>query len=195
MAFKDFSRRMALTAVAATALGLLSACTETAGEFNANADPRIKVPGIPVAFVSLQGAPETATSRLSSAIAQQAARRDIIIVGVDGKPRYQMRGYVSAQPGANGATELAWVFDIYDAQRKRAQRISGQEPVRASGDVWSSLTEQDMQRVAFRSVDEIAAFLAGTPEAVAIRTAPSIAPSAASRAATGVVATGAVAAE
>ncbi len=159
-------------------LGMLSACTETASEFNANAEPRVRVPGVPVAFVSLQGAPETVTSRLSSAIALQAARRDIVIVGIDGKPRYQMRGYVSAQPGTNGTMELAWVFDVYDAQRKRAQRISGQEPVRGSGEVgsgevWSSLTEQDMQRVAFRSVDDIAAFLAATPEAIASRKAPS----------------------
>jgi hypothetical protein len=164
---------MALAGMAVAAFSLLSACTETASEFNANAEPRVKVPGVPVAFVSLQGAPETVMSRLSSAIAQQAARRDIIIVGIDGKPRYQMRGYVSAHSGANGNTELAWVFDVYDAQRKRAQRISGQEPVRASGDVWSGLTEQDMQRVAFRSVDEIAAFLAGTPEALASRAIPS----------------------
>jgi hypothetical protein len=188
MALINFSRRTALAAVVVAASGLLSACTETASEFNANAEPRVRVPGVPVAFVSLQGAPETVTSRLSSAIAQQAARRDIIIVGIDGKPRYQMRGYVSAQPGANGTIELAWVFDVYDGQRKRAQRISGQEPVRASGDVWSSLTEQDLQRVAFRSVDEIAVFLAGTPEAVAGRSAPSSANSAGARSAVSVLA-------
>jgi hypothetical protein len=168
------NRRTALAGAAVIAVSLLSACTETASEFNANAEPRLKVPGVPVALISLQGAPETVTSRLSSAISQQAARREIIIVGVDGKPRYQLRGYVSAQANGGGTAELAWVFDVYDAQRKRAQRISGLEPLRASGDVWSALTDQDIQKVAFKSVDEIAAFLAATPEALASRSAPSL---------------------
>ncbi|MGL4637466.1 MAG: hypothetical protein ACRCWF_15900 [Beijerinckiaceae bacterium] len=168
------TRRRMISGAAMLAAGLLSACTETASDFNANAEPRVKVPGVPVALVSLQGAPETFTSRLSSAISQQAARREIVIVGIDGNPRYQVRGYVSAQTGATGASELAWVFDVFDAQRKRAQRISGVEPLRSGGDIWNSLSDQDIQKIAFKSVDDIAAFLAGTPEAVAARNAPSL---------------------
>jgi hypothetical protein len=174
MAFSNFTRRHFISGISlAGALSLLPACTETASDFNASAAPRARAPGVPVALVSLDGAPETVTSRLSSAISQQAAKRDIMIVGVDGQPRYQVRGYVSVAPGPDGKGEVNWAFDIFDAKRKRARRFSGQESVAASvaasGDIWSGVTDQDLQKIAFRSLDEIAEFLAASPEAVAAR--------------------------
>jgi hypothetical protein len=170
MAFTTFTRRHFISGIAvAGVLSLLPACTETASDFNASAAPRIRAPGVPVALVSLDGAPETVTSRLSSAISQQAAKRDIVIVGIDGKPRYQVRGYVSVATGAESKGEVHWAFDIFDAKRKRAKRFSGQESVVASGDNWSGVTDQDLQKIAYRSLDDIAEFLAASPEAIAAR--------------------------
>jgi hypothetical protein len=170
MAFTTFTRRHFISGIAvASVLSLLPACTETASDFNASAAPRIRAPGVPVALVSLDGAPETVTSRLSSAISQQAAKRDIVIVGIDGKPRYQVRGYVSVATGAESKGEVHWAFDIFDAKRKRAKRFSGQESVVASGDNWSGVTDQDLQKIAYRSLDDIAEFLAASPEAIAAR--------------------------
>ncbi len=160
------TRRTLLAVVAALSL---AACTETASEFNAGAPPRARAPGVPVALVSLDGAPESVISKLSSAMAQQAARRDITIVGIDGKPRYQVRGYLAANALSDGKAELSWAFDIFDAQRKRAKRFSGQEPL-ASGQGWSAVNDPQVQAVAFKALDEIAEFLAATPEAVASRT-------------------------
>ncbi len=150
------SRRLVLTGLAALPL---AACNETAGDFNPAAPPRARAPGVPVALVSLDGAPETVISRLSLAMSQQAARRDITIVGIDGKPRYQVRGYLSAH--SDGSTgELGWAFDIFDAQKKRARRVSGQEPLRGSGDPWAAVTDAHIAAVAFKSLDDIAEFLA-----------------------------------
>jgi hypothetical protein len=146
----------------------LSGCNETAGDFNPAAPPRARAPGIPVALVSLEGGPESVVSRLSLAMSQQAARRDITIVGSDGKPRYQVRGYISAH-GEGGDGQLSWAFDIYDSQRKRARRVSGQESLRNGGDIWASVTDQHLTAVAFKSLDDIAEFLAASPEAVAQR--------------------------
>jgi hypothetical protein len=178
MAMITFNRRQFVSGLAlAGTLAVMPACTETASDFNASAAPRTRAPGVPVALVSLDGAPETITSRLSSAIAQQAAKRDIVIVGIDGKPRYQVRGYVSVATGADGKGEVNWAFDIFDAKRKRARRFSGQEAVASSGEVWSGVTDQDLQKIAFRSLDDIAEFLAASPEAIAARSVGS-APSA-----------------
>jgi hypothetical protein len=153
------SRRHLLAAGAAAAL---AACNETAGDFNPTAAPRARAPGVPVALVSLEGAPETVIARLSLAISQQAARRDITIVGVDGKPRYQVRGYISAHlDGAEG--ELSWAFDLFDAQKKRARRVSGQEKLRGGGDPWAAVTDTHLTAVAFKSLDDIAEFLAAAP--------------------------------
>jgi len=159
-----FARRTLLAGFSALAL---SGCVETAADFDPAAPPRAKAPsGMPVALVSLEGAPEAVTARLSTAIAGQAARRDLVIVGIDGKPRYQIRGHLAAYPGAEGKGELSWTFDIYDEQKKRARRISGQEAL-ASGSDWSAVGDAQLQTVAFKALDEIAAFLAAAPEAVA----------------------------
>jgi hypothetical protein len=145
----------------------LGGCVDTVSDFNSAATPRAKAPGTQVALLSLEGAPEAVISRLSSAIAQQASRRDIVIVGVDGKPVYQLRGYVSAYAGTEQG-ELSWTFDMFDAKRKRAQRFSGQEELRTRGgaDAWAAVSDQDVQKIAFKALDEVAAFLAdaGAPQ-------------------------------
>jgi hypothetical protein len=167
MSSASVNRRFILAGVAFGATSLLSAC-ESASDFNPDAAPRARAPGMPVALVSLNGAPESVTSRVSSAIARQAQRRDILIVGIDGQPRYQVRGYLSAHPSADGGSEFAWAFDLFDAQRRRAQRVRGTLPMRgAGGDLWASMTDADIQRMAVLALDEIAVFLADAPAPVA----------------------------
>jgi hypothetical protein len=177
-----WARRHRSATVGGVALCLaLGACVDTVSDFNSAAAPRAKAPRTQVALISLEGAPEAVISRLSSAIAQQAARRDIVIVGIDGKPVYQLRGYVSAYVGADQGEpsqgQLAWTFDMFDASRKRARRFSGQEElrVRGSDDVWSRVSDQDVQKIAFKALDEVAEFLAerGTPVAAANASSPS----------------------
>jgi hypothetical protein len=158
------TRRFLLAAAACAAA--LAGCNETVSDFNPSAQPRARAPGVPVALVSLEGGPETVVSRLSLAISQQAARREIVIVGPDGNPRYQVRGYISAHAeGAEG--ELSWAFDIFDAQRKRARRVSGQEKIRGGGDPWAAVTDGHLAAVAFKASDDLAEFLAAAPPPVA----------------------------
>lgn len=155
----SLTRRLVLAAAAAA---MVAGCNETVGDFNPSAQPRARAPGVPVALVSLEGGPETVVSRLSLAVSQQAARREIAIVGPDGQPRYQVRGYISAHAdGAEG--ELSWAFDIFDAQRKRARRVSGQEKIRGGGDPWANVTDGHLTAVAFKAADDIAEFLAAAP--------------------------------
>lgn len=163
MPYASLPRRSLLALAAALAL---AGCVETAQEFNSAAPPRAKAPaGVPVALVSLDGAPEAVIAKLSTAIAGQAARRDLAIVGIDGKPRYQVRGYLSAYGAAEGRGELSWAFDIFDDRKKRARRFAGQEPLPAPD--WAAVTDAQLQAVAFKALDEIAEFLAASPEAVA----------------------------
>ncbi len=162
------SRRSLLALGAASPL---AACMETASDFDPTAPPRARAPaGMPVALISLDGAPEAVIQKLSTAIAGQAARRDITIVGIDGKPRYQLRGYLSAYPAAEGQGdrrgELSWAFDIFDDQKKRAKRFSGEESLTRGSD-WAAVSDAQLQAVAFKALDEIAEFLAASPEAVA----------------------------
>jgi hypothetical protein len=158
------SRRLVLVALAAAPL---AACNETAGDFNPAAPPRARAPGVPVALVSLEGGPETVVSRLSLAISQQAARREITVVGVDGNPRYQVRGYISAH-AEGGEGTFSWAFDVFDAQRRRARRVSGEERIRAGGDatpdgLWNGVTDAHVTAAAARATDDLAEFLAAAP--------------------------------
>jgi hypothetical protein len=163
-------RRRVLLAAATLAV---AGCVETAGDFNSGSRQAAKAPaGVPVALVSLAGAPESVIGRVSSALSLQAARRSLQIVGVDGQPRYQLRGYLAEQTSAEGKGEVAWAFDIYDSRRKRARRLSGEEQVKASGDVWTSLSEAEIERVAARALDQIVAFLSESPEALAGEASP-----------------------
>jgi hypothetical protein len=155
-------KRLASFAAVFTLAGGLAACNETVSDFNPNAAPRARAPGVPVALVSLEGAPENVTSRLSVSIAKQATKRDILIVGIDGKPRYQIKGYVTLQAANEAGNSLVWTFDLFDAQRKRARRISGLETVSARSDDWNAVTDADLERVSFRAFDDIAEFLAAT---------------------------------
>jgi hypothetical protein len=138
----------------------LAGCNESVSDFNPNATPRARAPGVPVALVSLNGAPEQMISRLSVSLARQASRRDILIVGLDGKPRFQVRGYVTLQADNDGRNNLAWTFDLYDAQRKRARRISGADLVSARGEDWAAISDTDLERVSSSALDDIAEFLA-----------------------------------
>ena len=160
---RSMSRRIFVAGIACLSL---AGCVETAGDFNPSAPPRARAPaGVPVALVSLEGAPETVIRTLSTAIAGQAARRDITIVGIDGKPRYQVRGYLSAYAAAEGRGELSWAFDIFDAQKRRARRFSGQE--RLTGPDWTAVSDGLLQAVAAKALDDVAEFLSAAPEAVA----------------------------
>jgi hypothetical protein len=143
-----------------SAMLALAGCNESGSDFNPNAAPRARAPGVPVALISLDGAPESVTSRLSVLLVKQATRRDILIVGVDGKPRYRVRGYVTLQASNDDRSNLVWAFDLFDAQRKRASRISGLEVVSTRGEDWSALTDADLERVASMALDDIATFLA-----------------------------------
>jgi hypothetical protein len=108
------SRRSALALLVALPI---AACTETAGELAGRSGPPRKAPGITLSLASLSGAPESTISALSSALVSEAQKRDMLVVGVGGKPRYQARGYLALSSGEGGKRELSYAFDVYDQSR------------------------------------------------------------------------------
>jgi hypothetical protein len=158
--FLSHRRSVIIGTAAAATLLLVAGCNDVARDFDANAAPRARAPGVPVALISLNGAPEAVISRLSISLAKQATRREIIIVGVDGKPRYQVRGYVTLQATAEERSSLVWTFDLYDSQRKRARRITGSELLASKGEDWSAINDVAIERVSSNALDDIAEFLA-----------------------------------
>ena len=127
---------------------------------------RYDAPGVPVALDSIEGAPEAVKTRVSAEVATQASARRIEMVETQAKPRYRLKGYVTAYPSDAGDTTLAVVWDVFDASNKRAQRVTTTTIAKGQGeDPWSRIGESQITKATAQSMNQVAAFLAGAPPA------------------------------
>ncbi len=145
---------------AAAALAL-AGCQET----TTAARPRVDAPGVPVSVQSISGAPDSVTTRFAGLLGEAAAERRMEIVPGDKPARFRVRGYLTAQPTEDGQTALAFVWDVYDESKKRAQRVQGESLGRRGGgsDPWSGIDQTVVAKAAAESMDAIASFLVTTP--------------------------------
>ncbi len=143
--------------IAATLAAGLSACTDTG---TASRAPT-QAPGVPIAVESISGAPDGVRGTFTSALSSEASARRVDIVDPATNPRYRVRGYLAAQPTDDGQTALAFVWDVFDAQKKRAQRVQGTTVARGSSGDWTGVDQTTVNKAASESMDQIAQFLAG----------------------------------
>jgi hypothetical protein len=150
---------------AAAALAL-AGCQET----TTAARPRVDAPGVPVSVQSISGAPDSVTTRFAGLLGEAAAERRMEIVPGDKPARFRVRGYLTAQPTEDGQTALAFVWDVYDESKKRAQRVQGESLGRRGGgsDPWSGIDQTVVAKAAAASMDAIASFLVTTPAVGAV---------------------------
>ena len=153
-------RLAGLALVPAFALAL-AGCQET----TTAARPRVDAPGVPVSVQSISGAPESVTASFAGLLGEAAAERKMEIVPGDKPARFRIRGYLTAQPTEDGQTALAFVWDVYDEGKKRAQRVQGESIMRrgAGSDPWAGIDQTVVAKAASDSMDAIAGFLVTTP--------------------------------
>ena len=164
--------------LAAALLALpLGGCVDTGGDLNATraALPQstaiarradVSPGGASVGFASLEGPPQALQARFVAAFASEAAGREIQLVDPKAA-RYQMRAYLTAYP-VQGGTAVAYVWDVFDSSRQRAQRLTDALVVKGTAaDPWSLVDDKALASVAAKSADDLAAFLSNTPEAIA----------------------------
>lgn len=131
--------------------------------------PGVSPGGATVALASLDGAPQEVAARFTQVFAREAQGRDIA-VAPSANAHYIVRGYLDAAPTAGG-TNVAFVWDVFDARKSRAQRVSDSIVVPgAASDPWSVVDDKALASVAGKAADELAAFLTNTPEAIAAAT-------------------------
>lgn len=128
--------------------------------------PGVTPRGAPVALTSLEGAPEDALARFRPAFERAAESRGVASAG-EPDAAYRLRGYLTAYASAEGATRFAYVFDVFDRNGRRAQRLTDEVAVRGAGDPWTLLDDRALAEIAARGAEELAAFLCDTPEAIA----------------------------
>jgi len=172
--FQTIHRRLGPISVLVAAAAV-SACVDTAVEVGARqagvpqprivARPDVSPRGASVALTSIDGPPEPTTARFRQLLASASEARDIVTVAPEAA-QYRVRGYLTASPGRNG-TRVAYVWDVFDRNGRRAQRLSDEVAVAGGGDPWASLDDRALTDVAQRSAEDLAAFLSNTPEAIA----------------------------
>jgi hypothetical protein len=167
-------------------LGGCNVSADRAGNaaIQAQADSAIRPSGAsprPAALaVTQMDAPEPLKTRFMALFDADVAQRDVSLTDSAGA-HYLARGYLSAYPIEDGA-RLTYVWDIYDRNAHRAQRINDEITLKgAAADPWSLVDASALKALAQRSAGELAAYLSNTPEALAAQpqTAAATAPAAA----------------
>lgn len=160
-------RRIALCFAALPLCGCVDTAVDLAARQTALvARPGVSPRGASVAIASLEGAPDEVIARFREKFASASEARDIALVEPEGAPQYRLRGYLTATPGQNGG-RIAYVWDIFDRQGQRAQRLTDEAIVVPGADPWAALDEKSSVGLMSRAADNLAAFLTNTPEAIA----------------------------
>jgi hypothetical protein len=116
--------------------------------------------GATIAFESIDGPPVAVFQNLVTTLSAEAQARQVQVVSRTGNPAYRVRGYLAAIV-VGGKSHISWVWDVYDADKRRVLRIAGEEAGgRPGSNAWGAADEQMVRRIARSSVDRLAAFLA-----------------------------------
>ena len=133
-----------------------------------------------LAVTSVQGAPSPFQNQFMAYFDADAAKQDVALTDSAGA-HYLAKGYLSASL-VDGGGRVTYVWDIYDRDNHRAQRLDDEIAIAgAADDPWRLVGSEALAALAARSAGNLAAFLSNTPEALAA--APKPAPAAAQPAA------------
>ena len=163
--------RLAACILAASLAAPLSGCVE-AGDVDASvaapATAQTRTTGSPraatAAFTRLEGAPQPVLDRFIKSLATETKGRDITPVQPEAA-KYMVQGYLSAARTAGGVT-LGYVWDVFDRQKTRIQRIEDRITVKGTAtDPWSLCDDKVLGDLAAKSADDLAAVLSSMPEA------------------------------
>ena len=147
-------RRLSLFAT----LALMSGCASS-GQI---AMPTGQGFGPTVAFESVDGPPPQVFDRLVRALEAESVSKSFTIVSREAPAAYRIRSYLSAQV-RRGKTTIAWVWDVYDRDQRRALRLSGEEPGGKAGrDAWATADDQVMRRIAQAGLGGVSSMINGT---------------------------------
>ena len=123
--------------------------------------------GASVAFVGFDGGSEERTQRFATMLSESASAMDIT-TAPSTTAHYFLRGYLTATSMQDGGVRLAYVGDLFDRRKQRAQRLSGGMTVPARGsDPWAAADDLKIRALAAQGAQDLADALAGMPEAAA----------------------------
>lgn len=126
--------------------------------------------GATIAFESIDGPPQAQFQTLVNNLNEEAQARRLAVISRESTSAYRVRGYLAAKV-VKGRTTIAWVWDVFDRDERRALRISGEETAKERHrDAWTAADDAMLRRIARASMDQLASFLTspdvapGTPD-------------------------------
>jgi len=147
-------------ALAAAGAMALAGCTLDGKPSLLAGQPR----GATVAFESIEGPPPAQFHTLVQNLNDEAQIRRLAVLSRETTSAYRVRGYFAAKV-SKGQTTIAWVWDVFDGDERRALRINGEETSKGrQHDAWTAADDAMLRRIARTSMDQLAAFLT-SPEA------------------------------
>jgi len=141
-------------------IGLAGAGCTTDARLTGTFAPPAASTGPTVAFESIDGPPPGVFQKLVQSIEAEAGARQVAVVSREAPAQYRVRTYLSAQVDRRQVT-IAWVWDVYDAEKRRAVRISGEEKAGPAGrDAWMAADDRALRAIARTGMTELARFFA-----------------------------------
>lgn len=128
------------------------------------------VSGATITFESIDGPPPEVFRKLVASMNDEATARQIAVVPRQAAATYRVRGYVTALVDRD-KTSFAWVWDVYGTDKRRALRITGEEPAgtHRGRHAWTVADDRVLRDISRAGMERIATFLAasGQPQAPA----------------------------
>jgi hypothetical protein len=179
----NLSRACVVAAALASGVGLAGCVEDTAqapapaaASENIARRPDVSPSGATVAVASVSGAPGALDEKYQAMLAAFAKQSSVSLID-SGKPDYLVRAYLSAYPTGDDATTVSYVLDVFDAKKRRTQRVENEVTLRGTApDPWSLVSDDIMASLAQRSASNLAAVMTNTPEAIAASTTPAAVP-------------------
>jgi hypothetical protein len=115
-----------------------------------------------VAFESIDGPPPEVFRKLVARLNEEAQTRRLAVVSRESPSAYRVRGYLAARV-EGGRTAISWTWDVYDAEQRRAIRITGAQSrpgKHKASEAWTVADDAMLTSIAGASLDQLAAFLA-----------------------------------
>ena len=111
---------------------------------------------------SIDGPPPAQFNTLVRSLNDEAQARRLAVISRETPVRLS-RARLSGRQGCKGRTTIAWVWDVFDRDQRRACASTARKPVKGAikpgSDAWSVADDAMLRRIARTSMDQLAVFL------------------------------------
>jgi hypothetical protein len=116
--------------------------------------------GVAVTFESVDGPPAQIVQAFMRDLNEEAAARQIAVLPRGSAAPYRIRGYLAANPEGQPPA-IAWAWDVYDGDQRRAFRLTGAEPIAVAGrgTSWAAADDAALRRIARAGIEQLIGFI------------------------------------